>query len=201
MSGLKVITAVATEPVTRAEAKLHLRLDDIGGSHPDDTLVDALITAAREAAEHYTGRALAGQTLELSLDSFPQYEEDVIFLPMAPVATITSVKYTDTAGDEQTIASSAYALSGYGDSDQLAPTYGNYWPSTQDIADAVRIRYVTGYAATGAAAGFTACPKAAKQGMLVLIGHWYEQRAAVNIVNEIPFSAMALLNTIKRWGF
>ena len=51
----KVITAVATEPVTSTEAKAHVRV--IGTT--DDTLIAALISSAREFAEHYTGRALA----------------------------------------------------------------------------------------------------------------------------------------------
>ena len=107
----KVITAVATEPITRAEAKLHLGLDDMSGSHPDDAIIDALITAAREYGEQYTKRALAQQTLEASLDAFPDSDDDRIDLPRAPVASITSVKYTDTSGTEQTISGSAYALS------------------------------------------------------------------------------------------
>lgn len=201
MVGIKVITGVATEPVTLAEAKLHLKLDDIAGSHPDDTLVTALITASREACEHYAGLALAGRTLEVSLDEFPECEEDVITLPMGPVASITSVKYTDDAGDEQTVSSSAYALSPYGGSRRLAPTFGNYWPDAQDIPDAVRIRYVTGYAATGAAAGYTTAPKAAVQAILVLIGHLYENRNAdvKTAVEDLPPAVRALLNTIKVW--
>ena len=63
----------------------------------------------------------------------------------APVASITSVKYTDLAGAEQTLAGSAYALSLYGDSRRLAPTFGNTWPSTRDVPDAVRVRFVAGY--------------------------------------------------------
>jgi len=51
----KVTTAVATEPVTLTEAKSHLRV--IGTT--DDTFITALISSARDFAEHYTGRALA----------------------------------------------------------------------------------------------------------------------------------------------
>ena len=195
----KVITAVATEPVTRAEAKLHLRIDDISGSHPDDALVDALITAAREYAEHHTGLALAAQTLEAALDEFPDC--DYIDLPMPPVASITSLKYTDQDGVEQTLSTTKYALSTYGESRRIQLTYDNDWPDTRDINDAVRIRFVTGYAATGAGAGFVTLPKAARQGMLLLIGHWYEHRESVgNITAEIPMAADAVLNTIKIWG-
>lgn len=185
----KVITPVAVEPITTAEAKLHLRVD----VSDDDTLIAALITAAREFAEHYTGRAFAPQTLEVALDCFPVYEDDYIDLDLPPVATITSVKYTDEAGTEQTIAGSSYALSLYGDSRRLAPTYNVYWPATQAVPDAVRIRYVTGY---------TTLPKAAKAALLLLIGHLYENRQAVSTLSldEIPMGARSLLDTIKIWS-
>jgi uncharacterized phiE125 gp8 family phage protein len=189
---LKVITAVATEPVTLAEARLHLRLTTDDGT-TEDTLISAWITAARELAEHYTGRALAAQTLEAAMDAFPAAEDDVIELPMPPVATITSVKYTDTAGVEQTIDSGDYALSLYGDARRLAPTYGNYWPSTQDIPDAVRIRYVTGY---------TTAPKAVKAAIQLMVGWFNENRGDAMTPDDIqPQAAKNLLNSVKLWGF
>jgi len=186
----KVLPAVATEPVTLAEARLHIRASD---STDDDTLITAWITAAREIAEHYTQRGLAPQTLEAALDEFPDDDDDNIDLPMSPVASITHIKYTDTAGTEQTVSSTAYALSLYGDARRVAPTYGNYWPITQDIPDAVRIRYVTGY---------TTCPKAVKAALLLMIS-WFDQHRGDQMdPNDIqPPAAKALLNTVKLWGF
>ena len=128
----------------------------------------------------------------MALDAFPE-DDEAITLEMGPVATITSIKYTDTAGTEQTITSTDYALSLYGNANQVAPTYGDYWPLTQDIPNAVRIRYVTGY---------TTAPYAVKAAILLLVGHLYENRESVSAINaqEIPMGATALLNTIKRWA-
>lgn len=188
----KVVTAVTTEPVTLAEARLHLKVNS--DDTTEDTLISAWITAAREVAEQYTGRALATQTLELALDEFPDADDcsSVIELPMPPVASITSVKYTDTAGTEQTISGSAYALSLYGDSRRLAPTYGNTWPSTQDVPDAVRVRYVTGYTTT---------PKAVKAAILLMVG-WLEQNRgeAMSTDDVQPAAAKNLLGTVKIWS-
>lgn len=195
----KVITAVTTEPVTTAEAKLHLRVD----GDDDDDLIAALIIAAREAAEHYTGRALAPQTLEAALHCFPDHEGEHIDLPRPPVASITSVKYTDTAGDEQTIDAADYALSAYGESRRIAPTYGNYWPSTQDIPDAVRVRYVTGHGATVSETIPFPHLKAVKSALLLMIGWLYDNRGddARMGDNDIqPPAAKALLNTVRIWG-
>jgi uncharacterized phiE125 gp8 family phage protein len=208
----KIVTAVTTEPVTLAEARLALRLTDDDPTD-EDSLITAWITAAREIAEHYTGRALAAQTLEAALDAFPCSADrawrlafphgDFIDLPRPPVASITSVKYTDTAGVEQTISSSAYALSPYGLSNRIAPTYGNYWPSTQRIPDAVRIRYVTGYGASGQPAGgeFVTVPKSVKSAILLMVVWFNEHRGDEMDPNDIqPPAAKALLNTVKVWG-
>lgn len=49
--------ADVTEPVTLAEAKLHLRINP--GDDSEDGLIKDLITAAREFCENYTGKELA----------------------------------------------------------------------------------------------------------------------------------------------
>lgn len=52
---LRPLSTATTEPVSLAEAKLHLRED----SNARDTLITAAITAAREVVERQTGYALA----------------------------------------------------------------------------------------------------------------------------------------------
>jgi uncharacterized phiE125 gp8 family phage protein len=204
----KVITAPTAEAITRAEAKLHLRVDDVGGVHPDDTLIDGLITAARQYAEQHTGCALVQQTLELSLDRFPacgsRAYSDGILLDRPPAASITSIKYTDSDGVEQTIDSGNYALSSYGHSVLVTPAYNYTWPTARAIRDAVRVRYVTGYGATGhsAAGEYATLPKATKNAMLLHIdahypGNGYTEQQRAGIMQAVD----SLLNTVKVYGF
>ena len=186
----KVITAVATEPVSLEEARLQCKVDSDDTSH--DATLTALITAAREFAEHYTGRALAAVTLEAALDAFPC--EAYIDLPLPPVTSVTSIKYTDTAGNEQTMDTGLYALSTYGLSRRVALTYFACWPSTQDVPDAVRVRFVAGYASAD-------LPKAVKAAMLLHI----ETESPINPLTPAEREMMerardSLLNTVKVWG-
>lgn len=51
---------VITEPITSAEAKLYLRVDDTA----EDTLIGHLITAAREFAERHENRLLVARSAE-----------------------------------------------------------------------------------------------------------------------------------------
>ena len=128
----------------------------------------------------------------MALDTFPDWDGPIL-LDLPPVATISSVKYTDTAGVEQTIAGADYALSLYGDSRKLSCTYGITWPLTREIPDAVRIRYVTGY---------TTLPTTGKNAMLLLIGHLYENREGVSPIkaDEVPLGIRSLFDTIKIWA-
>lgn len=138
---LKLITAPATEPITLAEAKLHCGVD----SDDLDDLITALIKAARQTAEHETGRPLITQTWELALDAFPDVE---IALGKANVTSITSLTYTDSAGDDQVIASANYSLDNADTAScWLLPAEDYEWPTPLDTANALRVRFVCGYGA------------------------------------------------------
>lgn len=102
---LIVTTAATVEPVTVAEAKAHLR--ETGTEN--DTLIGGLITAAREAVEMNTGRALAAAAYRWAS------EDDIevlMHLPLWPVATVTAVSYEDADGARQTMAVDDYTLDG-----------------------------------------------------------------------------------------
>lgn len=173
---LQLITAPAAEPVTLAEAKLHLRVD----TADEDALIGSLIAAARQRAEHELRRSLVTQTWERVLDAFPGAE---IELGMGPVQSVTSILYADAAGITQTLASSAYVLDNVREPGWVLPAAGLAWPETAATVNAVRVRYVAGY---GNAA---TVPSGIKQWMLLQIGAMYENRESVAMgsVTPMPF--------------
>lgn len=65
---VKVIIPPAVEPVSLAEVKLHARVDN----DLEDDLIASFIGAARRHGESLTHRSFVPQTLELTLDAFPQ---------------------------------------------------------------------------------------------------------------------------------
>ena len=160
--GLKIITAPATEPVALIEAKLHLRVDH----STEDALITALISAAREECEHLLERTIAEQTLELAIDEFPA---NGIKLPRPPVISITSVTYVDEDGVSQTMASGDYYLDDAQAPAWLLPVYDTEWPGTRAEANAVKVRYVAGYAD---------CPELIRAWILLRVGTLYASREA-----------------------
>lgn len=185
---LKLITAPVAEPITLTEAKAHLRITGAD----DDTYITSLIVAARQGAEHITGRTLMAQTWELALDWF----EDAIRLPRPPLTSITSVKYLDDAGALQTMSASAYLLDDHSEPARLLPAYDTSWPATRTQANAVLIRYVAGYASAATV------PQEIKNWMLLRIGMLYGSRESVVIgvpIAELPF-VDRLLDAYRSWG-
>lgn len=181
--GLKLVTAPEAEPVSLAEAKAHLRVT----SADEETLISALIVAAREHCEAWTHRRFVTQTWDLVLDCFPGWSLE---FPNAPLQSVTSVTYVDTAGATQTLDSSEYLVDAQTDPGRIAPAYGLHWPATRDQMNAVTIRFACGY---GAAA---AVPSAIKAAMLLIVGHLFENREEAvtgTIIAELPFGVPALL--------
>ena len=159
---IDVTTPPASEQVTLADAKLHLRVIDSA----EDTLIDAMITAAREHVEKLLGYALVTQSLRATLVGFPASIE----LP-GIVTTVSSVKYTDADGVEQTLAPAAYAVDMSGGGARIVPVYGTSWPATRCEPASVRVAFVAGYAAN-------AVPKSLCAAIKLIVGDLFENREA-----------------------
>lgn len=197
---LRPITTAPAEVITLEQARLHLKLDtDVSGSpptHPDDDLITRLITVAREAAENYTGRAIAQQQYELALDAFPSGDE--VSLQTSPVTAIDSVTYVDTAGATQTLSAGVYHLDDY----QMVPAmrlgWSQQWPATRDQGNAVKITFTAGSTDTDSPNTFP-CPMAIMQAMLLTIGHLYENRQSTTGTQryELPDGVKALLTPYR----
>ena len=96
-----VETPPAIEPVTLDELKAFSRI----GYTSEDILLEGFITAARMAAEEYTGRAFITQTIRMEMDYWPG---TVIDLPKPPLISVTEVMTVDEDDEETEYDSDNY---------------------------------------------------------------------------------------------
>ena len=188
---LKQTTPPAVEPLTLAEAKLHVRVDSAG----EDTLIESYITAARQMAEAYTGRQLITATSTLESDDFPGAFGD-INLPRTPLGSVSSVAYVDGAGSTQTLSTDIYEVL---DDDVKASVVlkpGKVWPEVQsEKRNAVTITFTAGY---GAAASDV--PGSVRSALLLIVANLYENRESVitgTNATTLPMGVTALLDTVS----
>lgn len=162
------ITAPAATPISLAETKRHLKIDS-AAEDPNLDVYIAAVTANLDGRDGWLGRALTEQTWELRLDAFC----NEIKLPLPPLKSITSVKYTDTAGTTQTVSSSDYRTIGGGFGPSIVtPAYGLSWPAHRCQREAVQIRFVCGYGASGV----ETLPSPIKSALLLMVGGLFEGR-------------------------
>lgn len=195
------VTEPTVEPVTAAEAKLWLRVDDSA----DDAIFSELIALARGTFEDLTGRTLVSTTYRAEWDARPRAGIYVgasiardLELPRGPLAAsspVAWIKYTDENGTAQTLSSADYTVDTGRDPGcygrvRLAP--GADWPALGDYPGALRCQFTAGY---GSATSDV--PAAIKVALKLFVAHLYQNRTPVNIgniVNEIPLSLQALID-------
>ena len=162
------------EPVTLAEIKDHLRVSGTA----EDSLLTLYAQMAREAVEEETWRALMPQTWVLYLAGWPA--DGIIELPRPPLASVTSIKYTDEDGVEATLAASNYRVDTAREPGRVVLAPNGEWPSdVLDSVNGVAVTFVAGYADA------SAVPPMAKAAILLQIGEIYANREAV-IVGSTP---------------
>lgn len=191
---IRLITAPTLEPVSLADAQEHLRAA-VNGT--EASLIIAYLQAAREAVENHTGRALMSQTWELRLPEFPA---GAIALPVAPLMSVTSLRYTSAANVDTLMASTAYQIeASSGPTAQPAmlwPAVGTTWPGTRlDDRGAVRVTFTAGYA------NAAAVPAALRAAILLITGELYENREATTArpLTENP-AVKRLLDPYRVWS-
>lgn len=135
-------TAPTTEPLSIADIKEHLRIDDSVTDH--NTELAALIIVARKYVEEVTRRGLITQTWDYWLDRFP-FGDREIELPRSPVSSVDSITYVDENGTEQTWASSNYTVDTDSEPGRIYLAYNKRWPAIRSQRKAVKIRFVAGY--------------------------------------------------------
>jgi uncharacterized phiE125 gp8 family phage protein len=186
----KLITG-PTSPVSLEEAKVYLRIDDEGSSPGiEDDLISGIIAAAVSYLDGPSGilrHSVLPTTWEIALDEFPESE---IRLPLPLLQSVTSVKYTDADGDEQTVAVENYESDTYSTEGWIVPVSGYSWPSPMETINAVRVRWV---------AGLATCPPEVKAAAYLMIGHLYGHRGDGDA--DIPPAVDILLHTRKRIVF
>lgn len=214
-------TEPASNPVTLAEAKLHLRIDNTD----DDALIGNLITAATRWAEDYTDRTFCTTQWAMRLDSFygpvgspvqfglkadgnniegrqgtvPNLDIELPRPPMvqAGTATAVTITYTPSAGASTTTLDTAeYRIDRQATPGVCRPLYGKTWPSHLVDQNSTTVTWYAGYSADGASV-----PAPVKSAVLMIVSHLWANRdaAAEAALTEVPFGVKAMLDTI-RWG-
>lgn len=159
----KVLVTASTFKALEVE-EIKLRPELRITTDTDDQILQGFIHSAVEAYQEFTDHILCSSIWDLYLDEFP----DEIELP-APLISVTSITYTDSAGVSQTLGASTYvvdttsAVKG-----RVVLAYGEVWPSTYAQINVVRVRFVSGYA------NAAAIPWRVKDGLILKVQELYD---------------------------
>jgi hypothetical protein len=191
-------TPPVSEPLALSEAKSWIKVDH----DTEDSLIQLLITTARERCESITGLSLMTQQWVAALPSWPIQTDDswwdgiregavfsegfqAISLFCGPVRQVDDFSLFDEDGNASLYPAENYWLDK--SRDRLVLKTGAPIPQGTRGMNAIEITYTTGYEIV---------PGALKAGMLKLIAHLYEHRG--DDVAAIPIDILGLWQPFKR---
>jgi len=133
----KISVEPTEEPVSKAEAKAHLR----ERSTDYDTEIENLIIEGRRYVERMTGRALCTQTWKLYMDDLPL----AFKVPYPPLQSVSSISYQDSNNATQTLGSSNYTVDTYEEPGRIYQASSGTYPSVYTDLNVVTVTFVCGY--------------------------------------------------------
>ncbi len=186
------IVEPVVEPVSIAEAKVHLRVD--ADFSDDDLYIQTLITTARIHVENASDRTLVRSRWQAKLDVFPSWD---IELPRPPVmADTVVVEYIPSNAAYSPVAFTDFRTDRDSTPAVIRPQWNGSWPTARGAENDVTISWWAGFGESG-----QQVPTPARNCILMLIGHWYATREAVSPggMNPVPMAVELMLGSIN-WG-
>ncbi len=159
--GLATVAVSGMPPLSLMQAKTFLRIDTGTGS--EDDLLSTLITAARERAELHLQRCITGGTFTLTTGEIDPMGR--VYLSKAPLLSVQSVNYYDTAGVLQLAAASTYRVVTAEEPGFVVFTTTPAYDSSRE--DGIKITFTAGY---------TTVPSGIKLAMNWIVRDAYENR-------------------------
>lgn len=177
--------APTVQPLTVKQAKDHLVIEH----DSDNTNINRWIKSARRYVEKTCELQLITATWVHRLDCFPLTKRRAIKPPRPPLLTVSSIKYLDTAGTQQTLAAANYRVDIYSMPGRITEEHGKVWPTTRAVTNAVEVTYTAGFGAAG-----SNVPETIIEAMVLLIGHWEQNREASRekVPKEIEYAVKDL---------
>lgn len=174
------LTPPTTEPLSLVDAKLFLRVD----TDADDTLIAALIGAARAHVETRTGTAIGAQSWRMIRDGWPL--APLVQAPIHPLRSIEAVRIYAADGTATTLSPAGFAIID-GGAAILVPAAAP-WPGRSH--GGIEIDVTVGYGTGG-----QSLPEPLMQAIRLILAHWYDNRVPVSdtATREVPHSVEALL--------
>lgn len=179
-----LVSGPTETPVQISRVKSHIRVD----FDDDDILIYDLIGAAVAYLDGWSGvlgRCMVSQTWRFGVEAW----SNCIRLPFPDVASV-AITYQDADDTEQTVSTDEYEV--------VQDTLGAFVrfkdafsePSVHDdTLEPITVTLTAGYGGSGAV------PASLKQAILLLVAHWYENRASVSEMRleEAPMAFKALI--------
>jgi len=172
MIALSRVGAAAAGPVTLVQAKAHCRVDH----NDDDALLAVYLAAATESVSEQVGQVLGLETWAFKAGPV---SGDLI-LPKSPARALTSLSYIAADGQLHEGDTSDFILFADAARPFLRPAPGKAWPFAAPRPDALHVTFT---------AGLEVVPPALSAAILMLVSHYYENRAAVG---SGPHAAMPM---------
>ena len=180
----KVVIPPESEPITAEEVRSLGRIE----TDAEDTLIETMITAVREIAESWLGRALLEQTIEASFDYWP---ENPVKLPRPPLISVDSIVTVDEENQETLYSVDNYFFrTSSNQKGEVIIKNGAAAPTNTDrYYGGFKITYTAGYGDQ-----VEDVPQGIKLGLMEWVLHAVENRI---ISREPPEMAMPLLGAYR----
>lgn len=159
-------TPPGAEPLTLAEVKAHLRIDD----GEEDALLLSLTGTAREYLERETGLCLLAQSWRLYLDNWPA--DGIVRIAKSPVRAVQTVTVYGEGGLALDVSLEDHLLDGEG---RPARLWLRHPPSPGRMVNGIEIDFSAGYGEAG-----TDVPDTLKRAMLIHVGHMFAYRGVLS---------------------